>query len=422
MRVTIVVSILLASLTLAGGTWVDTTFVPPSLGFERGVCVYLPEGYDPYGAIDYPAIYWLHGITGNHYAHNTMFKTVLDSMIGGGTISPVILVKPDGTTSMYSGSFFANSELYGNYEDFIKTDLVDFVDASFRTIPSTDMRAISGHSMGGTGCIDIALRNHEMYRAVAAHAGNVDFTFTTDFVIPLILQESPETEPPYTYEYGNGWFTDGVITMCGAYSPNMSNPPTYIDFVLDPYGEVVDSVFALWALHDPAQLALEFPSTAELDIYTSCGTADSLWGLYQCNCSFDSILTALGIPHLFEPLEGEGHGMTFENTWAKIAFLMDCLTSVEGDPITPSSVLLETPFPNPASVSTTIEFELPEAGPVRLDTYDLSGRSVQTLVDGSMEAGEHSVAFDGSGLVSGVYLVRLQSGSRVATARVVLVR
>jgi len=39
-----------------------------------------------------------------------------------------------------------------------------------------------------------------------------------------------------------------------------------------------------------------------------------------------------------------------------------------------------------------------------------------------MTAGIHSVEFDGSGLVSGVYLVRLTSGSECATARVVLVR
>lgn len=97
-------------------------------------------------------------------------------------------------------------------------------------------------------------------------------------------------------------------------------------------------------------------------------------------------------------------------------------TWIEGDPVMPAWVTLHQPCPNPFPVSTTVSFELPQAADVRLDVYDFSGRLVETLVDQSMTAGEHSVVFDGSGMPSGVYLLRLQSGSGVATARVVLVR
>jgi len=54
--------------------------------------------------------------------------------------------------------------------------------------------------------------------------------------------------------------------------------------------------------------------------------------------------------------------------------------------------------------------------------FDTAGREVATLVDGRREAGSHTVTFDGSGLASGVYLVRLQAGDFVQTRKVVLLK
>ena len=88
---------------------------------------------------------------------------------------------------------------------------------------------------------------------------------------------------------------------------------------------------------------------------------------------------------------------------------------------------LESPLglsvlPNPACSDATILFELPSEGVVGIGVYDLAGRLLETMVDGPMTPGEHSVVFVGGSLASGVYLVRLQSGSQVATSRVVLIR
>jgi hypothetical protein len=57
-----------------------------------------------------------------------------------------------------------------------------------------------------------------------------------------------------------------------------------------------------------------------------------------------------------------------------------------------------------------------------LDVFDLAGRRVNTLVNQTLPAGNHTAIFDGSALPPGVYLVRLTSGSECATAKVVLVR
>jgi hypothetical protein len=71
---------------------------------------------------------------------------------------------------------------------------------------------------------------------------------------------------------------------------------------------------------------------------------------------------------------------------------------------------------------TELEYDVPEAAPVRIAVYDLLGRQVATLVDRTQTAGTHRVQFDGSGLASGVYLVRLVASGTVQTQRVSLVR
>lgn len=88
----------------------------------------------------------------------------------------------------------------------------------------------------------------------------------------------------------------------------------------------------------------------------------------------------------------------------------------------PSAFTLHQNYPNPFNPRTTIRFDLPRQGDVRLDIYDLLGRNVAKLVDEPREAGTHSVSFEAGGLASGVYLYRLTSGGFVQTRKMILVR
>lgn len=76
----------------------------------------------------------------------------------------------------------------------------------------------------------------------------------------------------------------------------------------------------------------------------------------------------------------------------------------------PSGFRLSPNFPNPFNPSTTIVFYLPESERVTLKIYDLIGREVETLVEGSVPAGEHRLDWNATGLASGVYLCRLTAG------------
>jgi hypothetical protein len=83
--------------------------------------------------------------------------------------------------------------------------------------------------------------------------------------------------------------------------------------------------------------------------------------------------------------------------------------------------------PNPAHASTSIAFQIPVSGPVRLNVYDVSGRLVRTLANQSFAAGVHQVVWDGAdaqgkNAASGVYFYKMQAGSYQATRSLVLSR
>ncbi len=78
--------------------------------------------------------------------------------------------------------------------------------------------------------------------------------------------------------------------------------------------------------------------------------------------------------------------------------------------------------PNPVRASAHLGFSLAESSPVTLDVYDLAGRRVASVLDGStLPAGPHACELSTSDWPPGVYLVRLRQGTRSATRRIVVV-
>lgn len=85
-----------------------------------------------------------------------------------------------------------------------------------------------------------------------------------------------------------------------------------------------------------------------------------------------------------------------------------------------SAVLLEQNRPNPFNPSTQIGYELPEAGPVALSVYNVLGQEMVRLVDGVQGAGSYNVAFDATGLSSGVYFYSLRTSAQTLTKMMIL--
>ena len=77
--------------------------------------------------------------------------------------------------------------------------------------------------------------------------------------------------------------------------------------------------------------------------------------------------------------------------------------------VVPDSYVLEGNYPNPFNPSTEFRFALPEASNVSLVVYDMTGRVVAELLDGSLDIGIHSVTWNALNLPSGTYVFRLQA-------------
>jgi len=107
---------------------------------------------------------------------------------------------------------------------------------------------------------------------------------------------------------------------------------------------------------------------------------------------------------------------------------------IQGDPTSAGSlpdgartVLLRPGSPNPFQDRSRISYSLPVPAAARLAIFDVRGREVNTLVSGPQDRGWHEVSWDGRNtagetVASGVYFVRLESGGKISTKRLVLTR
>lgn len=79
-------------------------------------------------------------------------------------------------------------------------------------------------------------------------------------------------------------------------------------------------------------------------------------------------------------------------------------------------------FPNPFNPVTTIEYQIPQAGMVKITLYNILGQEIRTIINEVKEVGVHKVNIDASDLNSGVYLYKIESGSFVKTRKMTLVK
>jgi hypothetical protein len=89
--------------------------------------------------------------------------------------------------------------------------------------------------------------------------------------------------------------------------------------------------------------------------------------------------------------------------------------------------LLEQNYPNPFNPSTTIPFDTPSSGRVRVEIFDVHGRLVRALIDQSMPAGAHAITWDGrddagNTARSGVYFYRLEANGTTEARKMVILK
>ena len=310
----IFVILLLSNLLFSQGKIVSDSFYSNSLDTIRAVNIYIPEHYDSTNAkVRYPVIYFLHGGGGDHTSYKQIVP-ILDSLISNQIIDPLILVKPDGSCRPYLGSQYMNSFLYGNFEDYIVEDLIKYIDSKYNTKSIPKFRCIMGHSMGGEGAIRAALKHPNLFSGVASHGGVLSIEFI-QFLYPLVLAENDSSD---TIKPTSGYMSQALFTATGGYSPNMNNPPYFVNLPMSKQGTKIDSVWERWRLNDPAYLATRLDPQSGLSIYLDCGTNDPI---FYCTTVFTDTLNHYKIPYEFHSFEGDHNNKLAERFPISLKFL-----------------------------------------------------------------------------------------------------
>jgi S-formylglutathione hydrolase FrmB len=425
--ITLILIVAWSSLAWAG-TVETFQFFSTSLDENRMVQAYLPDGYDPADPMDYPVIYFLHGANGNHLSYPEII-TALNIEIAAERIEPVIVIKPDGSGcnwGFFNGCNWTNSELQGDQEDYVVFDLVAEAESRYNIISAPGKRAIMGHSMGGFGAMQAALDHPEVFGAVASHSTYLYFDDLLVHHLPVVLNEQ-SGPAPWQWVPNAGVFTSGWFMFAGGYSPNLDNPPYYVDFPLDENGDLVDETWLRWKEHDPAVLVEALNPGNVPAIYFDCGNNDG-FVLHPLNVSFDAHLTMLEIDHQWESYYGDHGSFLSQRFPISLNFLDDAMNDVSGvnDPVPGHRGILKI-SPNPFNPRTTISFDIDHPQMVELCIFDMTGRRIAVLARRTFESGQHTMDWSGRDLqgravASGTYLLRMVSDEGVVDEKMMLIR
>lgn len=286
----------------------------------REVPVYLPPSYERDRSRRYPVIYWLHGFTGiglssiNRSLWTPSLPELMDRVIADGA-PEAVLVMPDGSTR-YGGSQYVNSPATGRYEDHIVRELVPYIDATYRTKGSAGHRGTVGKSSGGYGALVLAMRNPDVFGAVASHSGDMYFESCykpffwkglnainkhgdlRGFLNAFDAMPKKEREAMEALTI--------LVAMAMAYS---GNPDGTYEMPVDvKTGEMRDAVWSRWLEWDPVYMAERHADALRKMklIYIECGRKDE-WNLHYGARVLSGRLKALGIKHEHQEFDDD-HG------------------------------------------------------------------------------------------------------------------
>ena len=245
------------------GQLINTMIPAPSLKnnifgipLEQKVTIYLPPSYEN-SQEKFPVVYFLSGFsTPIHYFTSWRvfqgfhLKESMDRLISEGKIQEMIVVIPNAHTFLL-GSFYTNSSVTGNWEDYIVEDLLSYIDSNFRTKQTAEARGIAGHSMGGSGALELGMKHPDRFGTVYALNPGVfgpdglgeHTMFASEETIQSFLDKSEvfeslkenEAKTSYMSFITNLILSNDIPTVFSyaygtAFAPNSQKSPPYIDY------------------------------------------------------------------------------------------------------------------------------------------------------------------------------------------------
>jgi len=237
------------------------------LGRPVAYCVILPRAYDTDKAVQYPVLYFLHGLGGNEQVLlESGGMNEIEDLRAAGKIREFLVVAPNGGRSFYINSRDGKVR----YEDFFIKEFIPFIESHYRIRAGREQRGITGVSMGGYGALRFGLKYPEMFNAVSAHSA-------------ALVDKLPKFDAPEDQEAG-------IARILGG-----------------SFGNPVDAKY--WERESPFSIVRGGPKPAGLAIYFDCGTDDD-FGFNRGAQKFHELLISRGIANEFHLYPG-GHDLDY---------------------------------------------------------------------------------------------------------------
>jgi enterochelin esterase-like enzyme len=268
---------------------------------DRQVIVFLPPGYAAQKTRRYPVVYALHGysIGAEQWTKEIHVPQTIEGAFAQGA-QDMIVVLPDSKT-VHNGSMYSSSVTTGDFERFIAHDVVAYIDAHYRTIPTRTSRGLVGHSMGGYGASRIGMKHPDVFGSLyimspccmaARGAGPVN----PDTEKALAAVKTPEDSARLPFGLR------AQLASAAAWSPDPKNPPLYLDLPTKD-GVVDQEVIAKWAANAPLAFVDQYIGNLRQYRAISMDVGDQD-GLRAGAAKLHEILDNYGIPNGFEIYKG----------------------------------------------------------------------------------------------------------------------
>ena len=274
---------------------------------DRDVTVYLPPSYRAQPGRRYPVLYMLHGFTDSDSKwfgweeHWINLHEVIDAALSEGRTKEMIVVMPNAF-NRFKGSMYSSSVTIGDWETFVAKELVDYIDAHYRTIPENASRGLAGHSMGGYGTIRLGMKYPEVWSAIyllspccmegMMSGANPEFMKNVE-EITMVGQLD-------TARFG----VIATLASAAAWAPNPDKPPFYLDLPFSE-GEIRPEIAAKFSANRTLYIIDQYvPNLKKLKaIGLDAGLQD--YGISDSTENLHKMLESYHIPHLYESYEGD---------------------------------------------------------------------------------------------------------------------
>ncbi len=247
------------------------------------LCVYLPPSYYE-SEKAYPVVYYLHGHGERVGGYGAVNRAAFDKAFEAGA-DEFIFVEIQGDRSYY-----VNSPVTGNWDDYIIDEAIPLIDESYRTLADRESRGICGFSMGGFGALNLAIRHTDVFCAFYAMSPGLLKDDGMDEAM-----KSWRADGSFLKDYARAFAPDPddeqlgrIPTLDGSEADN-----AIVDQWLGGFGKIEEKIDTYLAQGTPLKA-----------IGLSYGTKDTYAWIPKGTQYFSDYLTEKGIEHTLFVFEG----------------------------------------------------------------------------------------------------------------------